>query len=109
MPPVEQRIGQLEVMVRWFQGQGWPQYIRTPKAIPKALLQAHCRDLSASSSLTPETIKPPGTQEPEALGYLQYRLESWSEEGNNVALAEELIEGIEARLGGKTPFRAPRP
>src|SRR5690348_11928082 len=26
MPPVEQRIGQLEVLVRWYQGQGWPQY-----------------------------------------------------------------------------------
>src|SRR6476620_3906710 len=25
MPPVEQRVGQSEVMVRWFQGHGWPQ------------------------------------------------------------------------------------
>src|SRR5215203_4259202 len=30
MPPVEQRIGQLEVMVRWFQGHGWSQYTHDP-------------------------------------------------------------------------------
>ena len=40
---------------------------------------------------------------------MQYRLESWSEEGNNVALAEELIEGIEARLGGESPSERPGP
>src|SRR6476661_2140446 len=36
MPPVEQRIGQLEVMVRWFQGHGWPQYMQDPEGAPEA-------------------------------------------------------------------------
>src|SRR5205814_6557022 len=36
MPPVEQRVGQLEVMVRWFQGQGWPQYTQDPEGDPEA-------------------------------------------------------------------------
>src|SRR3712207_829199 len=36
MPPVEQRVGQLEVMVRWFQGHGWPQYTQDPEGDPNA-------------------------------------------------------------------------
>jgi arginine deiminase len=109
MPPVEQRIGQLEVMVRWFQGQGWPQYTQDPEGDPESAAPGSLPGSLAKLIAHPQTIEPPGAPEVGSADYLHYRLQSWSEEGNNNALAEELIEGIEARLGGESPSERPGP
>jgi arginine deiminase len=107
---VEQRIGQLEVLVRWFQGQGWPQYTQDPEGDPNAAAPGSLPgSLSEMLSGDRGVAKPPTAMDTESLTYLQYRLESWSEEGNFGALAEELIEGIEARVGGTSPTQRPGP
>ncbi len=120
MPPVEQRIGQLEVLVRWFQGHGWPQYTQDPEGRvaagapgtarvtgelnpagyrpPRPDPSTHVRD---TAPLSERTAQPPD--------YLRHRLESWCAEGNFRALAEELIEGIESGVDGASPSGRPGP
>jgi arginine deiminase len=109
LPPVEQRVGQLEVLVRWFQGQGWPQYTQDPEGDPEGAAPGSLPGSLSRLIAHPQTIEPPGSFEVELPNYLKYRLESWSEEGNCHTLAEELIEGIEARLGGESPSERPGP
>jgi arginine deiminase len=109
MPPVEQRIGQLEVMVRWFQGHGWPQYSQDPEAAPTgAAPGARPGTLTSLLSKAHDTT-PLSTVQAGAFDYLQERLESWSDEGDFHALSEELIEGIEARVAGVSPTERPGP
>src|SRR4051812_48108870 len=96
MPPVEQRVGQLEVLVRWFEGQGWPQYTLDPVGHPHAAAPG-----ALPGSLATHPTKPPRAESPplrngEGFDYSQYRLESWSNARDYPALAEELIQGIEA-------------
>lgn len=109
MPPVEQRIGQLEVLVRWFQGQGWPQYTQDPEGDPHGAAPGSLPGSLTSLLSTRHETKPLTTEEIDSLTYLQYRLESWSAEGKCNTLAEELIEGIEARLAGVSPSQRPGP
>lgn len=114
MPPVEQRIGQLEVMVRWFQGQGWPQYMQDPEGAPEAAapgslpgslpqLRAGGREGSSAA------VAPPTEAETAHLTYLQQRLTKWCEVGDFASLAAELIEGIESGVGGVSPSQRPGP
>jgi arginine deiminase len=121
MPPVEQRIGQLEVLVRWFQGQGWPQYTQDPEGDPNAAapgslpgsiaaLRLHESQPQRSSRKKPPVSPPtPDAGDAEASNYLQYRLQGWSEEGEFAALARDMVEGIEARLEGASPTQTPGP
>src|SRR5688500_14200392 len=109
MPPVEQRIGQLEVVGRWFQGRGWPQYPHDPEGDPKAAAPgAQPGSLTSLLSETRET-GPFNGQEVPSFDYLQYRLQSWCDEDNIECLAEVLIEGIEARVAGESPSQRPGP
>jgi arginine deiminase len=105
MPPVEQRIGQLEVLVRWFQGSGWPQYTQDPEghphaaasgALPGALESVAGRNLAMGPA-------PASDHNGEEFDYSQYRLESWSDAGDYGTLAEELIQGIEAWVPNTSP------
>ena len=121
MPPVEQRIGQLEVLVRWFQGQGWPQYTQDPEGDPNAAapgsLPGSIAALSTQATRPqrsgrvpgPAAPIPPDAGETEASNYLQYRLQGWSEEGDFAALARDMVEGIETRLQGTSPTQTPGP
>jgi arginine deiminase len=110
MPPVEQRIGQLEVMVRWFQGHGWPQYTQDPEGDPHGAAPGSLHNLLASRQVaSAQTTKPLTADEVESLTYLQYRLESWSREHSFGMLAEELVEGIESKLEGASPSQRPGP
>jgi arginine deiminase len=111
MPPVEQRVGQLEVMVRWFQGQGWPQYTSDPEgephaaapgSLPGSLARMMSRDRQADQVAT-------ASPEVDTHTYLQQRLTRWCAEGNFESLAEELIEGIESNVGGVSPTQRPGP
>jgi arginine deiminase len=125
MPPVEQRIGQLEVMVRWFQGHGWPQYTQDTEGDPGAAApggtgarskritsanpgKSGPATLTALLSHTHDT-GPLSAQDIESFDFLQHRLESWCDEGDYSALAEELVEGIEARAAGASPSERPGP
>lgn len=118
MPPVEQRIGQLEVLVRWYQGRGWPQYTQDPEAHPQAaapgarpsmppnlpnvpgpLQDALPSTLSAMLGHSRDTGPLSATQV-DSFDYLQGRLQCWRDEGDFRSLAEELVEGIESRLAG---------
>lgn len=109
MPPVEQRIGQLEVLVRWFQGQGWPQYTHDPEGDPNAAapgsLPYNLSTVFSHSSAT----GPLSTQQLESFDYLQHRLECRCAERDFAALAEELIEGIEARAAEPSSSQLPCP
>src|SRR3954469_22196235 len=97
MPPVEQRIGQLEVMVRWLQGHGWPQYTQDPEGDPHGAAPGSLQGLLSTHQSAPaQSTKPLTADEVESLTYLQYRLESWSREHNFGMLSEELVEGIES-------------
>jgi arginine deiminase len=121
LPPVEQRIGQLEVLVRWFQGHGWPQYTHDPEGDPNAaapgsgpgaIAALHKRDTRAEHSGSRQVPSAPSPLESggsESSAYLQYRLQGWSEEGDFGALARDLVEGIEARLEGASPTQTPGP
>src|SRR5215212_1283457 len=107
MPPVEQRIGQLEVLVRWFQGHGWPQYTQDPEGHPHAAASG-----ALPGVLEPPAARPPGvglaaTRHEEEFDYSRYRLESWSDAGDYSALAEELIQGIEAGIANTSPGSSP--
>jgi arginine deiminase len=113
MPPVEQRIGQLEVLVRWFQGHGWPQYTQDPEGAPEAAAPgslpgslANLRGAATDSRVTTRPLSPPDVDE---LTYLQQRLARWCEAGDFGSLAEELVEGIESRVGGVSPSQRPGP
>jgi len=108
-PPVEQRIGQLEVMVRWFQGQGWPQYTQDPEGDPNAAAPGTLRGTLASLLSHSLDTGPLSAHEIESFDYLQHRLESWIAEGNLTSLAEELIEGIESGVAGASPSERPGP
>ncbi len=114
MPPVEQRIGQLEVMVRWFQGHGWPQYMQDPEGDPEAAapgsLPGLLAQLRTSGPGGKRTItKPLAVEDVDELTYLQNRLARWCEAGDFSSLAEELVEGIESRVGGVSPSQRPGP
>jgi arginine deiminase len=105
MPPVEQRIGQLEVMVRWFQGHGWPQYPQDPEGDPAA-------DAPGTGPLMPTQVPtslatllqhstetgPLTAQQVEEFDFLQKRLLSWCDDGDYASLAADLIEGIESKV-----------
>jgi hypothetical protein len=105
MPPVEQRIGQLEVMVRWFHGHGWPQYPQDPEGDPAADAPGNRpapqtqvpSSLTALLSHTTET-GPLAAQQVEEFDFLQERLVRWCKEGDYATLALELVEGIESRV-----------
>lgn len=120
MPPVEQRIGQLEVLVRWFQGQGWPQYTQDPEGDPNAAapgslpgsiaaLRTHQAQPERSGRGQGPAAPAPPNGDTESSTYLHYRLQAWSEEGEYEALANDLVEGIEARLAGASPSQTPGP
>jgi arginine deiminase len=111
MPPVEQRIGQLEVLVRWFQGHGWPQYPQDPEGDPSADApghRAHARTHIHGPTQVPTSLSallqhstdtgPLAAQQVEEFDFLQSRLLCWCEAGDYPTLAEELIEGIESRI-----------
>lgn len=114
MPPVEQRIGQLEVMVRWFQGQGWPQYMQDPEGTPEAAAPGSLPGTLAqlrtgNRNIGAVAVKPPTETEVAQLTYLQQRLNKWCEVGDFSSLGEELVEGIESRVGGASPSQRPGP
>ncbi|MGA7732095.1 MAG: arginine deiminase family protein, partial [Chloroflexia bacterium] len=118
MPPVEQRIGQLEVLVRWFQGQGWPQYMQDPEGAPAAAapgslpgsLAQYRTGLAGVAGKRVTTTPLAGADVDEhELTYLQQRLASWCEAGDFTSLGEELVEGIESRVGGVSPSQRPGP
>jgi arginine deiminase len=121
MPPVEQRIGQLEVLVRWFQGHGWPQYTQDPEGRVAAGAPGTARAAGVPDPIGhhPPRPAPPPThvrdtaplaeRTPEAPDYLRHRLEAWCAEGDFRALAEELIEGIESEVDGASPSGRPGP
>lgn len=121
LPPVEQRIGQLEVLVRWFQGHGWPQYTQDPEGDPNAAepgsrpgsiatLHTHATQAEPlGRGQVPAASAPPDALDSETSTYLQYRLQAWAEEGEFGALARDLIEGIEARVAGVSPSQTPGP
>src|SRR5205085_12047075 len=94
MPPVEQRIGQLEVLVRWFQGQGWPQYTQDPEGDPDAAAPGALSGTLTSLLAQGVDVVAPPAQAATSIDYLQSRLESWCDDGNFGELAEELIQGI---------------
>ena len=112
MPPVEQRIGQLEVMVRWFQGHGWPQYPQDPEGDPAADAPGH--RAASQTYAAPVAVAVPtslaallnhssdtgplSAQQIDDFDYLQRRLIGWCDKKDYAALAEELIEGIESRV-----------
>src|SRR5688572_4799209 len=105
MPPVEQRIGQLEVMVRWFQGHGWPQYPQDPEGDPAADAPGHRAPIptqvptSLAALLQHSTDTGPlSVQQAEEFDFLQKRLLSWCDDGDYATLAADLIEGIESKL-----------
>src|SRR3954462_12195360 len=75
-PPVEQRIGQLEVMVRWFQGHGWPQYTQDPEGNHKGAAPGSDPGTSFASRPNLET-GPLSQTDLDAFEYLEYRLRSW--------------------------------
>ena len=108
MPPVEQRVGQLEVMVRWFQGQGWPQYTGDPEGEPHAAAPG---SLPASlARLRSPSHGAPGASSADAAGantYVHRRLTRWCDEGKFALLAEELIEGIDLRAGALSSAQRP--
>lgn len=109
MPPVEQRIGQLEVMVRWFQGHGWPQYTQDPEGDPNAAAPgANLVTLGTLAEIRREASQLAG-HESESVDYLRQRLEGWCNSNDYAALAEELIEGVEARVAGVSPSDRPGP
>lgn len=114
MPPVEQRIGQLEVLVRWFQGQGWPQYMQDPEGAPEAAapgsLPGSLAQLRTGGRGTKKaTARSLTSSEIDELTYLQQRLARWCEAGDFASLAAELIEGVESRVGGVSPSQRPGP
>lgn len=126
MPPVEQRIGQLEVMVRWFQGHGWPQYTQDPEGSPSASAPGGggkpprpTTSVNPATTSTPPSLTallshaqetgPLSAQDAESFDFLQHRLECWCDEQDYAALAEELVEGIEARAAGTSPSERPGP
>jgi arginine deiminase len=105
MPPVEQRIGQLEVMVRWFQGHGWPQYPQDPEGDPAADAPGHRPPVptqvptNLAALLQHSTDTGPLTaQQIEEFDFLQKRLLSWCDDGDYAALAADLMEGIESKI-----------
>ncbi len=108
MPPVEQRVGQLEVLVRWFQGQGWPQYAQDPEGDPAAAPGTLPGTLTSLLAQGADVGFAP-MQATESLDYLRNRLEYWCGEGNYKGLAEELIQGIEARVSTTSPSEKPGP
>jgi arginine deiminase len=107
MPPVEQRIGQLEVMVRWFQGHGWPQYTQDPEGNPKAAAPSgvplSLAALVAEQQKNRDTSPLSEQQVTGSFDYMQHRLECWCDEGDFQALAQELVEGIESSVAGASP------
>lgn len=114
MPPVEQRIGQLEVLVRWFQGQGWPQYTSDPEGAPEAaapgsLPGSLAQFRSGRAASKGAKVSPPSGSEADLHTYLQHRLTSWCEAGDFSSLAAELVEGVESRVGGASPSQRPGP
>jgi arginine deiminase len=108
MPPVEQRVGQLEVMVRWFQGQGWPQYTGDPEGEPQAAapgsLPASLARLRSRSHAAPAASSTDGSG---TNTYVHRRLTRRCDEGNFDLLAEELIEGIDLRAGALSSMQGP--
>src|SRR5437764_14377482 len=82
MPPVEQRIGQLEVMVRWFQGHGWPQYSQDPEGHPHAAASGALPGALESIAGRNLAIGPAPAHDGEGFDYSHYRLESWSDAGD---------------------------
>jgi arginine deiminase len=105
MPPVEQRIGQLEVMVRWFQGHGWPQYTHDPEGDPKAAAPGSV----ALATKAARDTGPLVARDIESFDYLETRLRGWCDDGDYQSLAEELIEGIESGIAGTSPSERPGP
>ncbi len=108
-PPVEQRIGQLEVMVRWFRGRGWAQYTQDPEGDPMSGAPG-----SFSSSLAPLLTRtrdtaPLSAVDLESSDYLERRLDGWCSQGDYRALAEELVQGIESGVAGASPTERPGP
>ncbi len=112
-PPVEQRVGQLEVLVRWFRGRGWPQYPHDAEADP--LSSAPGVFANSLSALLQQPLDPPRDTGPlslpegQSFDYLHSRLDAWCTQGDFCALAEELIEGIESGVAGVSPSGKPGP
>lgn len=106
-PPVEQRVGQLEVLVRWFRGRGWPQYPHDPEADPLSSAPgAYANSLSALMQQSRDVSRDTGplsAQEGQSFDYLQSRLDAWCGQGDFGALALELVEGIESGVAGASP------
>ncbi len=106
-PPVEQRIGQLEVMVRWFRGHGWPQSPHDPEADPDAAAPgSHAR---AATLLKARETAPLAAHDRQAFDFLRERLNCWCNDGDYRALTEELVEGIESGVAGVSPSERPGP
>lgn len=112
-PPVEQRVGQLEVLVRWFRGRGWPQYPHDPEADPfSSAPGAFPNSFSALMQQQREAQRDTGPlalQEAPSFDYLQSRLDGWCTQGDFRSLAAELIEGIESGVAGISPSERPGP
>lgn len=100
-PPVEQRVGQLEVLVRWFRGRGWLQYPHDPEADPMASAPGDFpNSLTALLQQPVDLMTSLVPQESQSSSYLQSRLEARCLAGDYGALAKELIEGIETEVAG---------
>lgn len=102
-PPVEQRVGQLEVMVRWFQGHGWPQYPLDPEGDPNAAAPGSLPGALASMLAHKPDTGPLSAHDIESFDFLQSRLMAWCDQGNYKSLSEELVEGIESGIAGASP------
>jgi arginine deiminase len=100
MPPVEQRIGQLEVLVRWYQGQGWPQYPHDPEGDPNAAAPGTLPGTLASLLSRARETAPVASQDAPLVNHLRSHLTSRCDKGDFHALALDLIEGIESGISG---------
>lgn len=109
IPPVEQRVGQLEVMVRWSQAHGWPQYPQDPEGQPAAAAPGTLPGTLAAMLAHKSVTRPLMEDEADAFDYLQRRLEAWCDEGDFTGLSKDLIEGIETRVAGSSPSERPGP
>jgi arginine deiminase len=100
MPPVEQRIGQLEVLVRWYQGHGWPQYPHDPEGDPNAAAPGTLPGTLASLLSNARSSIPVAPQEKPLVDHLMSHLTSRWDNGEFQALALDFIEGIESGIDG---------
>lgn len=109
MPPVEQRVGQLEVLVRWYQGHGWPQYTHDPEGDPNAAAPGTLPGTLTSLLSAARDTGAPNAADLRPADYLRERLSGRCNSADFHTLAMELIEGIESDVVSASPSLTPGP